>query len=182
MGAYLNILRKNRAAQALALLLAAAAAFDATFYILRTAAARDQVATLRLSVQELDRETRLKDNELALYLSFDEGRKGVDSFKGLLPRRSEYTSILKRLHRMAREDGMKSESFGTENKTMDQEGDLDHLSFSMPVSGSYPSVRKYIYDLESSPVFLNINNLGLSGADKSDDISLTIGLSTYVRS
>ena len=182
MRAYMNILRKSRGVQALAALLAAFVLADAAFYALEDAPAKDQVATLQFESQQADRSLKEKESELLVYQSFDSGRAGVDKFKALLPHRGDYTRILKNLHRMAREDGMKAENIGTERKSVEQEGGLDQLSFSMPVTGSYQDARKYIYDIETSPLFLNIDNLGLSGADKSDEISLTIGLSTYVRS
>ena len=182
MRALSSLLKKSRKVQALLLLLAVAAAADAGFYFLKLVPARDSLAALDAQFQAVRRDTRATRQELGLYLSYDRGRAELDEFKSLLPRRSQYTETIMRVYAMARDDGMTSSSFGAEEKAVRQAGGLSRLDFSLPVTGSYRQVRKFIYDIETSSLFLNVDNLGLSSRGASDAISLTIGLSTYVRS
>jgi len=177
----IELIKKNRKVQALLLGLAALVVCDLGFYLLMTAPARGKVSALDAKLQGVKKEARAREGEYKVYLSYDSGRSELQRFKELLPRRSEYTQTIMKVYRMAKDDGMKSTSFGTEKKAVAQAGDLEQLSFSMPVTGSYPEVRKFVYDVETSKLFLNIESLGLSSGGDSSEISLTIGLSTYVR-
>ena len=160
MKAVTEIARKNRKVQALLLALVAVVAFDTGFYLLRTSPAASRAGELSDKIQALRESTRRKEGEYRYYLSFDTGRADLEKFKELLPRRSDYVSVLRSVERMAREDGMKSTSFGTERKEVEKQGDLVQLNFTLPVSGTYPNIRKFIYDVETSSLFLNIDSLG----------------------
>ncbi len=181
MKAIIEIALKNRKVQALLLMLVAVIAVDAGFFFLRTSPAASRAADLSDRIGTLRESMRRKDAEYRYYLSFDTGRADLDKFKEMLPRRSDYINVVRAVDRMAREDGMKSTSFGTERKEVEKQGDLVQLNFSLPVTGSYANVRKFIYDVETSSLFLNIDNLGLSTEGETGQISLRIGLSTYVR-
>ena len=182
MKAVLDIIRKNRKAQALLLALVALAALDAGFYFMRAAPEARRVEGLEERSGQFREDIRKKSDEYRVYYSFDRGRSEIDAFKSLLPARTDYISMLRRLIKLARQDGMRSEEFGAEKKAVRHEGDLSQISFTMPISGGYADVRKFIYDVESSDLFLNIDNLGLASKGDSDEITLTIGLSTYMRS
>lgn len=182
MKVFLETFKTNRKVQVLLLLLVAVLVNDAGFYFLRAAPAAERALAQEGRLRALREEIRAKDAECRLYLSYDKGFAEVEAFKDRLPRRSEYPQILNKVYMLAKEDRMKSASFGAQTREIKQEGDIVQLNFSMPISGSYRDVRKFIYDVESSPLFLNIDNLGLSKAGDADEISLTISLSTYMRS
>lgn len=180
MKQFLEALTKNRKVQMLAVLLMAVAAMDVAFYILRTAPAVAREASLEGRIEALRGQIRDTQKDDALYGSYEDGRRQLEEFKALLPRRSEYVQVMERIYRLAKDDGMKSTSLTT-NVSEVQSGDLVQLKFVMPVSGSYRNARKFISDIESSPMFLSIDNLSLtSGPD--GDINFTLALSTYMRS
>ncbi len=181
MKALIEILLKNKKAQVLVFLLVAVWVADAGFYLLRTSPASSDVIAMESDLRQNRAEIRAMQDEYRLYYSFDKGREDLMKFKDLLPQRGEYIDVIKKVYRLAKEDGMKSSSFGTEEKDVQQAGDLVQLSFSLPIKGSYKDVRKFIYDVETSRLFLNIDHLALNSGG-SDDITVTIGLSTYVRS
>ena len=180
MKQFFEVLTKNRKVQALAVLLVAIAAMDVAFYFLRTAPAVARESSLEERVEGLRGQIRDAEKEGALYGSYENGRKQIGEFKALLPRRSEYVQVLDRIYRMAKEDGMKSTSMTTNVKEA-ASGDLVQLKFTMPVSGNYRSARKFINDIESSAMFLSIDNLSLS-TTPDGDINFTLALSTYMRS
>ena len=181
MKAIVDVALKSRKVQVFLLMLIAVVAVDLGFYLFRTAPARTRADELTGRIETLRESLRQKEGEYRYYLSFETGRADLEKFKELLPRRAAYINVVRWVDRMAREDGMKSTSFGTERKEVEKQGDLIQLNFTMPVSGTYPNVRKFIYDVETSALFLNIDNLGLSANTDSGVISLRIGLSTYVR-
>jgi Tfp pilus assembly protein PilO len=181
MKAFIEILLKNRKTQVMVFLLVAVIIADTGFYFLRTLPASSGSVAMEDALRQNRMAIRKMQEEYRLYDSFDRGRGDLGKFKGLLPRRAEYIDVIKKVYRMAKEDGMKSSSFGTDKKEVEQEGDLVQLNFALPIKGSYRNVRKFIYDVETSPLFLNIDHLALN-AEAGGDINVTIGLSTYVRS
>jgi Tfp pilus assembly protein PilO len=181
MKAVIELARKNRKVQALVILLVAVVAVDIGFYVLRTSPAGSRADQLSGRIGELRESFRKKEAEYRYYHSFDTGRADLEKFKDLLPLRSDYIKVVRAVNALAKEDGMKSTSFGTERKEFEKQGDVVQLNFSMPVSGSYKNVRKFIYDVETSSLFLNIDSLALSADAESGAVSLRIGISTYVR-
>lgn len=180
-GRILSLLKGQRAAQALALALILAVAVDAAYYAAICRPARARAEALSSRSEELERQNARASENIRRYSEFVEGRQRLEEFKSMLASRREYTKVLKKVYGLAKKDKMRFSSFAAQTSALRQVGGLEQLSFSLPVSGSYPDVRKFIYDVETSDLFLNIDNLGLTGGGK-DDISLTIGLSTYVRS
>ena len=177
-----DIALKNRKVQVLLLLLVAVMAMDGGFYMIRVRPANFRAIAAEDRLRNIKRSVSLAENEYGLYSSFESGRSDLEKFKGLLPRQSEYTAIIRRVYSLAKEDGMKATSFGTEKKEILKKGELVQISFSMPVTGTYQQVRKFIHDTETSTLFLNIEDLGLSSSGMTGEVSLTIGLSTYMRS
>lgn len=181
MSQVIELIKKSRLAQVLLLLVIALAAADMGFYFLRAVPAAKKVRILEGRLAELDRKTASETGQYGLYSSFDSGRKQLGEFKAMLPERGEYIRMIDKVYRLAKKDGMKSASFGTAAKEV-KEGDLIQVDFSMPIAGDYQDVRKFIYDIETSPLFLNINNLSLSSGGAEGEITLTIALTTYMRS
>src|SRR3990172_5784934 len=179
MKAALDMLTRNRKVQALLLVLVTVAAVDAGFYFRRAAPAAREAKALEARLRENRAAIKAMNDEYRLYVSFERERGELKKFKELLPARSDYTKIITKVMGMAKDDGMKSASFGTVKKDIEQEGSLVQLNFSMPVSGSYKSVRKFIHDVETSPLFLNIDNLVLSTDAETGEVSVTLALSTY---
>jgi len=180
--AFLDILTKNRKVQALILLLIAMVAVDTGFYFLRTVPIKSNVSDLEERIRQGRQSLRSKQGDLRLYYCFETGCSRLDEFKKLLPARTQYIEVLKKVYEMAKDDGMKTSSLGAQKKELEQEGDIVQINFTIPVSGSYKNVRKFIYDVETSPLFLNIDSLGLTSNPTTGDIALSIGLSTFMRS
>lgn len=182
LGHLIDTFKKNRKMQALLLLLVALAVADAGFFLLRVNPARARLSGLQDRLASLERDVAARQAEYDRYAAYNKSLADVERFKAVLPRRSEYTGVIEQVYRLAKNDGMASESFGTTKKDVKEEGDLSQLTFSMPIRGRYSDVRKFIHDVETSDLFLAIDSLGLSKVEEPDQISLTIGLSTFVRS
>ncbi len=176
-----RLITKDRKAQTLALLLGVMLLLNGGFYLLKTKPASDKASSLQTTLQANRRAILKKQARYRLYASFGRGKAQLESFKKMLPAKSDYTVIIKDIFKMAREDGVDSNSISVEKRQV-AHGDIDQIVFSMPVSGSYRDVRKLIYDMENSSLFFTIDQLGFNGSSKTGDISVTLGLSTYVRS
>jgi Tfp pilus assembly protein PilO len=59
---------------------------------------------------------------------------------------------------------------------------LTRLKVTMDLAGSYADIRDFIHEIESSPEFVVIDDVGLmEGAQNGDSVRLTLQLSTYFR-
>jgi Tfp pilus assembly protein PilO len=71
---------------------------------------------------------------------------------------------------------------GASNTEATRDSSLERFSYSMTLSGSYDDIRAFIYDLETAPEFVIIDNMVLAeGRDTNAPLSLGVELSTYYR-
>jgi len=176
----LAVLKKNRKVQALAAVLAVMAVANLLFYSVLGAPAALERSGLESSLEEADARLASADKGREDYEKFMAGLRDLERFKEKLPARAGYTALLTDVYKMAKNDGMKFPSYGASVSGVDKAGGVEHVTFSLPVSGSYEDVRRFIYDVETSDLFLDIDGLGLNNSGE-DSIDLSIGISTYVR-
>jgi Tfp pilus assembly protein PilO len=182
--ALIELLMKDRKAQLLTLILTGLLLANCGFYLFRTKPASLKASGLETRLQDNRRTMKAKQDQYRHYASFGRGKEQLESFKKMLPASSDYTGILREVFKMAKEDGVKSNSISAVKKesAQNQDEDIVQISFSMPVTGKYKDVRKFIHDMESSSLFLNIDNLGLDSNEQTGEIAVTLGLTTYARS
>lgn len=90
-------------------------------------------------------------------------------------RRLAYT----RLEQLARQFNLRPARTGTEPEAA-RESALAKLTVTMVVVGDYRDVREFIYQLESSPEFVVIDNVALAQSEEANaPLVLTIEVSTY---
>jgi hypothetical protein len=58
---------------------------------------------------------------------------------------------------------------------------LSRLRINMVLEGEYDSVRQFIYELETTPAFVIIDNVTLAQGDPNRPLALTVELSAYFR-
>jgi Tfp pilus assembly protein PilO len=88
-----------------------------------------------------------------------------------------------RLQQLAREAGLRAESTGISEADSRDVETLRALQIQMSLTGSYPALRAFIYQLETAPEFVVIDNVQLAeGADGDGQLRITMALSTYYRS
>jgi Tfp pilus assembly protein PilO len=85
-----------------------------------------------------------------------------------------------RLAQLARESNLRYESSRT-NDSLERGSTLSHLTITMQLAGEWDDIRGFIYDLDTAPEFVVIDNIQLSGAGDSGRLSLDLALSTYYR-
>lgn len=174
-----GVLKADKVVLALIFVIVAVTAANAGFYLLRTQPARASVLADETRLSSLESDIQRTDEQYRSYSAAWTGREQLLKFRKMLPERSQYLGIIKALYKTAKDDHMKTSSVGASVRE-NMPGEIVDVSFSLPVSGSYTDIRKFIYDIETSPYFINIGSLTLSGVENSN-ISLTIGLSTYLR-
>ena len=86
-----------------------------------------------------------------------------------------------RLARLARESNLEYERSQYAPET-DDESTLTRLQIQMVLSGTYAEMRDFIYQLETAPEFVVIDNIQLAeGSNGNGSLVVTLDLSTYFR-
>ena len=86
-----------------------------------------------------------------------------------------------RLARLARESNLQYER-ASYDPTIELDSTLTRLQIEMVLSGSYANMRDFIYQLETAPEFVVIDNVQLAeGSDGDGSLVVTLDLSTYYR-
>lgn len=86
-----------------------------------------------------------------------------------------------RLARLARDSNLESRR-ATYAPVTETRSALTRLQIQMVLSGTYSDMRDFIYQLETAPEFVVIDNVQLAeGADGSGSLVVTLDLSTYYR-
>jgi len=86
-----------------------------------------------------------------------------------------------RLARLARESNLQYER-ASYDPTIETDSTLTRLQIQMVLSGSYADMRDFIYQLETAPEFVVIDNVQLAeGSDENGSLVVTLDLSTYYR-
>ncbi len=71
---------------------------------------------------------------------------------------------------------------GASNTDEVPKSSLERFTYALTLSGSYDNIRAFIYDLETAPEFVIIDNIVLAeGTDSNAPLSLSVELSTYYR-
>lgn len=145
----------------------------------RGAALAAQAERLQAEVARLDGSARrLDDTRVAL----DELRENLnvlrrDQLSGM---RERLVPFLQEVLRLAQESGLAVESIGYSYKREDKSG-LVYFTASYGVKGSYEQIRRCVFLLESSPHFIVLEGLGLSGdgSAASLDVQVRLTMGTY---
>jgi hypothetical protein len=68
-----------------------------------------------------------------------------------------------------------------EEEEADRDSEFRRLNARVVLQGDYEDIRAFIYELETAPQFVIIDDVTLMEADENEPVSLTITLSTYFR-
>ena len=86
-----------------------------------------------------------------------------------------------RLAQLARESNLGYER-ASRSPTLLKDSTLTQLNIDMLLAGTYADFRTFIYQLETAPEFVIIDNVELAeGGDGSGSLNITLSLSTYYR-
>lgn len=92
-------------------------------------------------------------------------------------RRMTYAS----LPALARKTNVRYEARTTAIDTPNRESRLGRMTIRMVLQGDYERLRQFIYELESAPEFVIIDDVTLTEANANEPLTLTINLATYYR-
>ena len=85
-----------------------------------------------------------------------------------------------RLSQLARQSGLSLESWRA-SPAESRDSTLTQLNIEMELSGSWPDIRAFVYELEIAPEFVVIDNVALAEGAEGGDLGVSLALSTYYR-
>jgi Tfp pilus assembly protein PilO len=85
------------------------------------------------------------------------------------------------LPELARKTGVRYEARSASNDEADKQAKLGHMRIKMVLRGDYRNIRQFIYELESAPDFVIIDDLTITEKQAGEAQTLTINMSTYFR-
>jgi Tfp pilus assembly protein PilO len=126
--------------------------------------------------------------ELAMAQALVEGKARADEelsafYEKVLPadlaaaRRLTYAS----LPALARRTNVKYEERRTEIEDAEKDSRLGHLRIRMVLKSDYEDFRDFIYQLESAPEFVILDDVTLAESEATGPLTITLNLSTYFR-
>jgi Tfp pilus assembly protein PilO len=87
-----------------------------------------------------------------------------------------------RLNQLAREAGLKVTSLESEPKKPERNSTLERLEIALHLEGSYEAIRAFIYQLDTAPEFVVIDDVSLSDPDRERGThELSMRLSTFYK-
>lgn len=92
-------------------------------------------------------------------------------------RRLTYAS----LPRLARKTNVKYEQSRYEPEDIQKDARLRRLQIRMVLQGEYENFRQFLYELESAPEFVIIDNFTMTQSDAAKPLTFTLEMSTYYR-
>jgi Tfp pilus assembly protein PilO len=131
---------------------------------------------------------RAAERELATARALVSGKAEADQelsafYQKVLP--SDLTAARKMtyasLPALAHKTGVRYEARTTSIDENDRDARLRRMSIKMVLQGDYRKIRQFIYELESAPEFVIIDDLTPAENEANEPQTLTINLSTYYR-
>jgi Tfp pilus assembly protein PilO len=85
------------------------------------------------------------------------------------------------LPELAKKTGVRYEARTASNEDSERQSKLGHMKLTMVVQGDYRNIRQFIYELESAPNFVIIDDLSITEKSANDPQRLMMNMSTYFR-
>lgn len=147
----------------------------------KSAGAADRAAAAAAAVAAAERDLEMAQALVAGKAHADEELSAF--YEKVLPadlaaaRRLTYAS----LPALARQTNVKYEERRTEIEDPEKDARLGHLRIRMALESDYESFRDFIYQLESTPEFVILDDVTLAQTEASGPLTITLNLSTYFR-
>jgi Tfp pilus assembly protein PilO len=150
---------------------------------IKAAGAADRAAVATASLRAAERE---RDAARALVTGKTQADEELTAFYDkVLPASHEdaVRMTFASLPALARKSGV---TFARRSSTVEQqragsEEMLRHLQITMVLQGSYENFRRFIYELESAPEFLIVDDVVLTESSPNEPLTFVITMSTYFR-
>jgi len=91
-----------------------------------------------------------------------------------LPKRVAYSTVIEEIHRMAKLSGLQEKDAGFTEEPIEGTADLSLLNIKANYEGTYPSLMRFLYESDQSPMLLMLDTLTATPQQKDGQISTEI--------
>lgn len=122
---------------------------------------------------------RVKTVASKVQLGYGEGK----TFEGkyFLPRRTSYQSVIAELQRMAQASGLQARDSVNTEEPIEGSDDLTLLNVTANFEGTYPSLMRFLYEVDKSPMLLMLDSLGATPQQASGRITAALRFQTIIQ-
>lgn len=107
--------------------------------------------------------------------------KGAKSLYQRLPQWGDFTKVMGDIYNKAERLELAVDSASYQSSSI-KDSDIVKVTVTMPVIGAYENIKRFIYELETSPRFFAIEGLSLgSGRGEDEDVSLKLAIVVHFR-
>ncbi len=160
----------------------------ALFWVLAAGTLVSDAAFYRFALNPREEKLALLENEYRLRRvekEAAEGPAGIDmELKGIyseIPGWEDFTKVMGEVYNKAESLNLLVESASYKTSSIKGSG-MVKVDVSMPVTGSYGEIKRFIYEMETSPRLFIIQDLSLAGGrEQAGDISLKLTIAAYFR-
>jgi len=112
---------------------------------------------------------------------YKNGLTDLNKFKERIYSKSQFTKFIAELYEIAAKNRLEIGSIAYK-PTFNKDYQLLQYVFNLSISGKYPQLKKFIYDLNQSGNLLHIDSLAFSNqASSADSVQLQLQITSYFR-
>lgn len=98
-----------------------------------------------------------------------------------LPNRLAYSDVIEEVQRMAKASGLQERDAGFSEEPIEGTDDLSLLNIKTNFEGSYPSLIRFLYETDHSPMLLMLDSLTAAPEQKNGQISADIRFQVVIQ-
>lgn len=125
-----------------------------------------------------------QDSRLRMMASrVESGSNQITDFekKYFLPNRLAYSDVIEEIQRMAKASGLQERDAGFSQEPIEGTDDLTLLNIKANFEGAYPSLMRFLYETDHSPMLLMLDSLTAAPEQKNGQISADIRFQAVIQ-
>lgn len=154
------------------------------FYLDPPGGSRKELAQEGLQVRNQIAVTRAKAlrlSSVAAKVQLGSTESTLFELKCFLPKRKAYAAVIAEIQRMAKASGLQERDAVFSEEPIEGSADLSVLSSTANYEGTYPSLMRFLYEADHSPMLLMLENLQAAPQQKNGQIATSIRFQAIVQ-
>ncbi len=101
--------------------------------------------------------------------------------KYVLPKRMAYSAVIAEIQRMAKLSGLQERDAVYNEEPIEGSADLNLLNSTANYEGTYDNLKKFLYEIDHSPMLIMLENITAAPQQKSNQINTSIRFQAVIR-
>jgi Tfp pilus assembly protein PilO len=134
---------------------------------------RNQIAAMSLQGSKMQHMATLVETGSSQIAAFEK--------QYFLPKRVAYGAVIEEIQRMTKISGLQERDAGLSEEPIEGANDLSLLIVKANYEGTYPSLMRFLYEADRSPMFLMLDSLTAAPEQKNGQISADIRFQVIIQ-